>query len=222
MASTTATPPITTTATGSETLRMTYDEYLDWWDKEAGRRGEWVDGEVIVFMATSIRHARMVAFLVLLLGSYLGIRRSGEVIAQDFELRTREGAAREPDIFVVLNEHRDRFEENRLRGAADVVVEVISPDSVTRDRRDKLAEYAAAGVPEYWVVDPREGRAVFELFTLDRDGYYVPARPDEEGRLASTVLPGVWIDPAWAALDELPDGLRLGLSMAGVELPAGR
>ena len=221
MASTTATPPLTATALNGEPLRMTYDEYLNWWDKEAGRRGEWVDGEAIVFMATSIKHARMVSFLVLLLGNYLGIRRSGEVISQDFELRTREGAAREPDIFVVLNEHRDRFEENRLRGAADVVVEVISPDSVARDRRDKLAEYAAAGVPEYWVVDPREGRAVFELFTLDQDGYYVPTRPDADGRITSTVLPGVWIDPAWAALDELPDGLRLGLSMAGVELPAG-
>ncbi len=221
MASTTATPPITDAASRGEPLRMTYDEYLAWWDKEAGRRGEWVDGEVIVFMAASLRHARMVSFMFTVLVSYLGIRRTGEVISQDFELRTREGAAREPDILVVLHEHRHRFEENRLRGAADVVVEVISPDSVTRDRRDKLAEYATAGVPEYWVVDPREGRAIFELFVLDQDGYYVSARPDETGRIASTVLPGVWIDRAWAALDELPDGLRLGLSMAGVELPVG-
>ena len=219
MASTTAILPSNAKASDGEPLRMSYDEYRDWWDKEAGRRGEWVDGEVIVFMATSLRHARMVSFLVLLLGSYLGIRRTGEVIAQDFELRTREGAAREPDLIVVLNEHRHRFEENRLRGAADLVVEVISPDSVSRDRRDKLAEYAVAGIPEYWVVDPREGRASIELFVLEEDGYYTPAKPDRDGRLTSTILPGVWVDPTWAALEELPDGLRLGLSMTGVELP---
>jgi len=39
-----------------ETIPMPYEAYLDWYDKEAGRRGEWVDGEVIVFMPTTFRH----------------------------------------------------------------------------------------------------------------------------------------------------------------------
>ena len=195
-------------------LRMTYDEWRDWYDKEAGRRGEWVDGEVVVFMAVTDRHNRIVTFLITVLNIYLSRRRAGELFSQEFELRTREGAAREPDIFVVLREHLDRLESLRVRGAADLVIEIISPDSLTRDRRDKLAEYATVGVPEYWLVDPREGRETIEVLTLDPDGYYVPVPPDAAGRLHSLVLPGVWADAAWLAYgDELPDVVTLGLEM---------
>ena len=139
------------------------------------------------------------------------------MIGQDFELRTREGAAREPDLLVVLNEHRDRFEEMRLVGAADVVAEVISPDGVTRDRRDKLAEYAAAGIPEYWVIDPGEGKESVEVFALTADGSYEPGHVDTQGALRSRVLPGVWIDPRWIGLAELPPAGRLGTEMASTD-----
>lgn len=70
------------------------------------------------------------------------------------------------------------------------------------------------------MVDPREGRRSLELFVLDQDGWYAPARPDVDERIASEVLPGVWIDPAWAVLDEPQSVRRLGPSVAGVELPA--
>ena len=114
-----------------ETIPMSYDEYLDWYDKEAGRRGEWVDGEVIPFMSTSTRHAELVGFLIHLVRSYFETRPIGRVFPQEVELRTREGSAREPDLQVVLKEHADRIEEMRVRGAADIVVEIISRDSVT-------------------------------------------------------------------------------------------
>lgn len=146
--------------------RMTYEEYLDWYDRDAGRRGEWVDGEAVEFVTTSSRHQQVTIFLLNVLGVYLDLRPVGRLFSQTFELRTREGAAREPDILVVLNEHLDQVEDVRVRGAADLVVEIVSPDSVTRDRRDKLAEYAAAGVPEYWLVDPREGKESLEVLTL--------------------------------------------------------
>lgn len=214
MASTTAAPPTTTDAPDGESLRMTYDEYLAWYDRGAGRRGEWVDGEVIEFLATGYRHERLLTFLVTMLNIVVRRRRRGLVLGCGYELRTREGSAREPDLMVVLNEHMDRVTERRLVGAADLVVEVISPDSVARDRRDKLAEYAAAGVPEYWVVDPREGREGFELFALGEEGYYLAVQPDAAGRAHSSLLPGVWFEAAWLTADELPDEVELGLTMA--------
>lgn len=212
--------PRDTETTSPPSLRMTYDEYLAWYDKEAGRRGEWVDGEVFEFVTTSRRHQELTTFLIALLAVYLDLRPVGRLFSQTFELRTREGAAREPDILVVLNEHLDRVEDVRLRGAADLVVEIVSPDSVARDRRDKLAEYAAAGVPEYWLLDPREGKESCELFTLDPGGYYSAVVQDGVGRLRSTVLPGVWADPGWLLLEELPSVVRLGMEMAGDVGPA--
>lgn len=194
--------------------RMTYEEYLDWYDGDAGRRGEWVDGEVIQFVTTSSRHQDLTTFLIGILVVYLDIRRIGRLYSQTFELRTREGAAREPDIVVLLNEHLDRLENVRLRGAADLVVEIISPDSVSRDRRDKRDEYAAAGVPEYWLVDPRNGKESLEMLTLGPDGSYTAVAPDEDGKRRSAVLPGVWVEPSWMLFDELPSVVRLGTAMA--------
>ena len=196
-----------------ERLRMTYDEYVGWYDKEAGRRGEWVDGEVIVFMSTTFLHDEIVMFLGTLLNAILRRRRAGVVVGTTYELRTREGTAREPDLMVILTEHRDRITNQRLVGAADLVVEVISADSVSRDREVKFDEYEAVGIPEYWIVDPRRGSEAIDLFVLDERGEYVAAHPDADGRLHSTVVPGVWIDPAWLLADELPDPVDLVLRM---------
>ncbi len=196
------------------TIPMSYEEYLAWCEAEEGNRGEWVDGEVIPFMTTSARHQRIHRFLFGLIANYLDLRRVGEVFSQTFEMRSRERAAREPDLVVLLDIHRDRLERVRIRGAADLAVEIISPDSVTRDRRVKLAEYAAAGVPEYWVVDPREGRERLEVLVLDAGGEYRAVEPDADGRLHSTVLPGLWVDPAWLIVDELPSVVRLSTEMA--------
>ena len=195
-------------------MAMTYDEYVAWCERAEGNRGEWVDGEVIVFMTTSDRHQRITTFLIQLLGNYLSLRRMGRLFSQTFELRGREGAAREPDIVVLLNDHLSRLERVRVRGAADLVVEIISPDSVTRDRKVKLAEYAAVGVPEYWVVDPREGRESLTVMTLDSGGCYVPETPAPDGRVSSRVLPGVWADASWLSYaDELPEVVALSMEM---------
>ena len=200
-------------------IPMGYGAYLDWYDKEAGRRGEWVDGEVIPFMSTSAWHAELVGFLIHLIRSYLESSPIGRVFPPELTLRTREGSAREPDLQFVLHEHADRIEEMRVRGAADIVVEIVSPDSVTRDRRDKYAEYEAAAVPEYWIVDPRTGREAIDLFVLGSDGKYRRAKPSGEGRLASRVLPGLWLEAAWLTAEALPPAGRLGMEMATTARP---
>lgn len=197
-----------------ETIPMTYAEYTAWLDKEVGRRGEWVDGEVIAFVSATFLHENLVSFLNAILRFVLDVRGLGVVVGSNYELRTREGAARQADLTVVLNEHRDRITDRRLVGAADLVVEVISPDSVSRDRHDKLHEYAEAGIPEYWVLDPREGRESVEVFLLGGNGRYAPVGPDRDGLLRSSVIPGVWLDPRWLIGGELPSVAPLAIKMA--------
>jgi Uma2 family endonuclease len=91
-----------------------------------------------------------------------------------------------------------------LVGPADLAVELISDDSVTRDRRDKFAEYAAAGIPEYWLLDPRPDHHRADFYALGPDRTYEAIPLDAEGRFASRVLPGFWLDPAWLWQDPLP------------------
>jgi Uma2 family endonuclease len=183
---------------------MTYDEFLAWADEDT--RAEWVDGEVIVFMPSTIRHLLLVGFLFRLLSAYVERTRLGLVFSERLDMRApNRGPIRQPDVVVVLNEHLERLARSSLQGPADLIVEVVSDDSVERDTSDKLAEYAALGVPEYWIVEGREGQQGVALHVRTAAGAYEQVSPDAEGRLPSTVLLGFWLDPAWLAADPLPD-----------------
>lgn len=192
--------------TGLTPLRMSYDEWQAWYGKEEHHRGEWVRGEVIPFMTAPINHQRISGFLFGLMMFYAARENLGEVFLDGTELWLPESqAARLPDICFISNEHRDRLTARRLDGYADLVVEIISNDSVTRDRRHKFAEYQSAGVPEYWIIDPRPRRQTVNVYELDPGGRYHELAPDSAGRLQSRVMPGFWVDPAWLWHDPMPD-----------------
>ncbi len=101
--------------------------------------------------------------------------RGGVVVFSALRLRVREGMFREPDL-LLLRERSDPRCQDRYWLGADLVVEVVSPDRPERDLVDKRIDYAEAGIPEYWVVDPRDHGWL-------RRARHV--RPRRRGRLAS-------------------------------------
>jgi len=178
-------------------IPMTVEEFKRWYDREAGRRGEWVDGEVIVFVAPKTIHQQISAFLTVVLSMFVGEREMGEILPGP-EMRLRNDRSyREPDLLFVAQENVGRLDEEGLKGPADLVVEIVSNDSVRRDREEKHAEYEAAGVPEYWVIDPRPLRRTFDAYTLTGVGEYEEIALDGLGRIRSVAIPGLWVDPAW-------------------------
>jgi Uma2 family endonuclease len=74
-------------------------------------------------------------------------------------LRLRTGRYREPDLLLLLAANDPR-RSNRYWTGADLVLEVVSPDDPQRDLVRKRREYARAGIPEYWVVDPASEQIV--------------------------------------------------------------
>ena len=188
---------------GKQRLRMSYDEWLAWADDN--RLSEWVDGEVIVFMPPTLRHQDTLGFLYSLLSWYARRFNLGRVLLAPFEMRLSERISREPDILFIARDHLHRLGEPRLVGPADLAIELVSNDSVKRDRQDKFAEYAAAGIPEFWLVDPRPRRRRTDFFRLNDADSYVSIPLDAEGRYHSAVLPGFWLKPEWLWQDPLPD-----------------
>ena len=79
-------------------------------------------------------------------------------------------------------------------------MEIVSPDSIARDWRDKYHAYEAAGVPEYWVIDRPSQRLV--AYRLGDNGYELI--PESDGVVRSAVLPGFFIRPKWLWQDPLP------------------
>jgi Uma2 family endonuclease len=193
-------------ANGEIRRRMSYEEFLTQIDED--QHAEWVDGEAIIFMPPGLEHQDIVTFLVTLLRNFIQHFQMGIVLAAPFEMKlTPESNAREPDILFVAAEHRERLTQQRLIGAADLLVEIISPESVYRDRSDKFDEYEAAGVLEYWLVDARPGKENASFWVLDAAGRYRAVPIDEDGVYHSTVIPGFWFNVNWLWQEQRPSPL---------------
>lgn len=191
-----------------ETTRyITVDEFLSGY---AEQHAEWVDGEVIV-LANNARHNFILEFLIKLFGLVLDFNQLGILIVAGVPMRLGEGKSiREPDLMVLLNDHKDRVKETYIDGRADIAVEIVSPESVARDYGEKFMEYEAAGIPEYWLFDP-EREQVFLYALEERDGKWVYIRQpaDEQGRIFSRLLPGAYLETRWMLDDSRPQGAQL-------------
>lgn len=195
------------TAVGEQRLKMSYEEYQAR-PEEEGRLTEWVDGEMIIFMPPFPLHQKIAAFLYKLISLYTEILKLGITIPAPLEMRIRTGGnSREPDVLFIAKEHLDRLTDKRVDGPADLVIEVISDESVHRDRTDKFYEYQEGGVREYWIIDPRPGKQRVDVYWLNSQGQFQPTPPDDAGRYHATVLPGFWFHPNWLWQEPLPDTL---------------
>jgi Uma2 family endonuclease len=166
-------------------------------------------------MSVKNEHQRVVDFLIQLLGIYLRVMALGIVRSAPFVMRaTPGGSGREPDVMVVTADHLDRLTSDQLAGPADLIVEVISDESVSRDRGDKFYEYQDAGVREYWIIDSRPDRQRADFYVLDPNRRYRPVPIADDGTYRSTVLPGFWLRVDWLWAEE-PDALRALAQVVG-------
>jgi len=133
------------------------------------------------------RHQVLVFFLCLCLRQFAAARRLGTSFLAPLPVRLWEGKLREPDVFFIRREHKDRIGEAHC-GVPDLVMEVVSPGTRRLDQIIKAHEYAKAGIPEYWIVDP-ENETVSVLALKGTS--YPRATPRGRGAAArSLVLPG--------------------------------
>lgn len=173
--------------------KMTYEEFLDWADEDT--HAEWVDGEVVFMSPVSDAHQEVSGFLVSLLREFAEAHQLGKVRYESFQMKlVTTPRGREPDVLFIANANLSRLKPNFLDGPADLVVEIVSPDSIERDRVSKFAEYQG-GVREYWLIDPLTRAANF--FLLDDMGRYQSVPADAEGVYHSAVLAGLWLRVAW-------------------------
>lgn len=161
--------------------------YEDFLRDFSGQHVEWVQGQVIKMPPVDERHDALSRFIDNLLQAYLELTGGGRVL-QD-PMVTRLGPdlpARQPDIQVLLPESLGRLQQNAVNGPADLIVEVVSPESERRDHVEKFSEYEQAGVREYWILDPRSRTGHF--WVLTDDGLFEALRPDDDEVYQSSVL----------------------------------
>lgn len=172
-------------------VRMTEQEFVDWSFERVD--AEWVDGEVILVAPANNEHESIDEWFGRLLGNFLEEFDAGVLRRNMFVRLARQRSRRVPDLMVIKTASQDRVKPTYINGPPDVVVEIVSPDSRNRDRREKFFEYEASGVREYWIIDPL-ARAI-DLYALVGRRYRDLDPVD--GQLRSTVLDGFYLRTAW-------------------------
>ena len=188
-----------TSSMGQIAEKISYPEFLE---KYIDVHAEWVEGEVIPLMTASDRHQDLVRWLIAILSIFVETYDLGWLRSAPFNMHLPHlKRGREPDILFVTAERSHIVQPTYLAEAADLVIEIISPESVDRDRHQKFIEYETAGVPEYWLIEPEAQQA--EFYQLDATGQY--RRIDlDDGIFRSTVLPDFWLKVAWLWQESLP------------------
>lgn len=170
----------------------TIEEFLAW---ENERWAEWVDGKVIRMAPVTLGHQEILNFLLALLRLYVEERDLGVLSTAPYAMHLpSRRRVREPDLLFVSRDRMERLQDRYLEGGADMVVEVVSPDSRRRDRVEKVIDYEAEGVLEYWLIDP--SRRQVELRRLGAGGRYHLIEP-EKGIFTSEAIPGFRLRIDW-------------------------
>ena len=116
---------------------------------------EFSHGQLEILPMPTQSHQLLVIAFFELLRNFVRTRQMGTVLFAPMRVQLWPGKYREPNILFMRTEHDDRRSDSYWEGA-DLVLEVVSPDDPQRDTVTKRREYAQAGIPEYWIVDPAD------------------------------------------------------------------
>lgn len=154
---------------------------------------ELLDGQLVEIEMPTWTHERIVAALIAILAQWAWSRNAGLVLASGYRLRIDDRRGTMPDVQFYRRGNAPAGQEKGLeRGRPDLVIEVISPSSRSKDSVRKLYDYAALGVPEYWLLDP-EARTL-ERLVLREGSYSIVEAVEGEARFLPEGFDGLEID----------------------------
>lgn len=137
-------------------IRFVYEDYKALPESMA-KRYELLDGEILMVPAPTTTHQMLSRNVTYILHGFVRQHALGTVLSSPVDVIFGEGDAREivqPDVLYVSAARADIILVEEIRGAPDLVVEVLSPGTETRDRTYKKHLYGRYGVREYWIIDP--------------------------------------------------------------------
>jgi len=174
--------------------------------EETNRRIELVDGRLEFLPMPTELHQALAGFLYHALLAFVTKLNLGMVPFPPLRVRVPDGRYREPDVLFLRKENFHQ-RSNRIWKGADLVMEIVSgdPKDRKRDYEDKLQDYAATNVAEYWIVDPELHTVTVHCLEGERYAVHGEFGPGQQA--ASVLLPGFAIDVAalFAVIDDIPE-----------------
>ncbi len=172
--------------------KLTFEEYIKYDDGEDNRY-ELEDGELILMNPPTFRHAFIIRFLTNAFEVQIGQLSLPWVTLSGIGVRTSVNRSRIPDLCVISTEEIPSLDISAIIESAIIAVEIVSPESRTRDYRFKRSEYSVVGIPEYWIVDPAEQKVVVLNFV---DGLYEETEYRGDTQIVSQTFPELGLTAA--------------------------
>jgi Uma2 family endonuclease len=192
-------------------VRMSEQEYVRLYPES--KDTEWCAGEVVIKMPIQDIHDILQRVIASTLEILVTKKRLGKVRGPSFTMRLPEKPSRrDPDILFIASDNPSTYSPTLLDGPADLIVEIISPESVDRDYIVKFQEYEAGGVREYWIIDPKNLSVVAYVRNAETKRFE-PIPADDAGVRRSKTIDGFWLSSKLIYTDPPPTALDLLIAM---------
>lgn len=170
---------------GPEQGHWTYEDYAAL--PNDGQRYEIIDGVLYMAPSPNEAHQSLSGEIYSHIKHYVRASKLGRVYYAPFDVELAPRDIVQPDVLVILNKNLHKITPARVVGGPDLVVEIVSPGSVTYDHVEKREAYARAGVSEYWIADPAS--RTIEIFALEGREYRSLGVFEGSDTLSSSILP---------------------------------
>ena len=168
-------------------VKFTYEDYLT---TPSDERYELLDGDLIMVPAPNLKHQHVLGNLHYHLRQFITEHGTGRLFLAPCDVFLSDSNVVQPDLLFVSREREHLLSDGeKVRGAPDLVVEILSPSTADKDRGSKRELYGRHGVAEYWLVDP-----IAETVSIHRQRGSVLAAADTFSRgqtLRSPLLAGL-------------------------------
>lgn len=172
-------------------IRFTYRDYKSLPESET-KRYELLEGELVMVPSPTTYHQRISWNLEHVLGDFVHRHNLGFIYHAPLDVVFSEEDVAQPDIFIISKKRLEIVAKENIRGAPDLIIEILSPATAERDRTYKRTLYARHGVKEYWIADP-ENKSV-EVMTLGKKGFDTVQVYKTREHLSSPLLEALSLD----------------------------
>jgi Uma2 family endonuclease len=163
-------------------------------DLEEGFFYELINGIIVKKQAPSPPHQKAVLKLSKIFDDYAVEKDLGDVYLSPIDVYFDKYNNTQPDVLFIRKDRNFIITNDGIQGHPDLIAEVLSPSTFRHDRKDKMKMYLRFGVPEYWIVDPKNQS--IEVYVLENDSYDMRFFAIETGDIESKVLEGLKFDVA--------------------------
>jgi Uma2 family endonuclease len=173
---------------------ITFSNYQDFRKWTENQEGYWflLRGVPMPSPSPSRLHQEISKRIEMILFEAVEKKALGKVYYAPLDVKLSSDTVYQPDLFVVLKHHAERLRPTHVEGAPDLVVEILSPGTAKLDLVDKRYDYAAAGVSEYWIVDP--DTATVEVYVLQSGQLSLRSSARGTGEIAGILIPDLRIN----------------------------